>query len=49
MRYYASLKLNGYEVGKGYGSSKKHAKNVAARLSLINLTPTLHNQWLKRG
>ena len=42
MRFYGTLKLNGYLVGKGYGSNKKCVKNVAARLALINLTPTLY-------
>ena len=45
MRYYASLKLNGFEVGKGYGSNKKLAKNVAAGMALKNLCPTLHKEW----
>ena len=45
MRFYGTLKLNGYLVGKGYGSNKKCVKNVAARLALINLTPTLYAQW----
>ena len=45
MRFYGTLKLNGYLVGKGYGSNKKVVKNVAARLALINLTPTLYDQW----
>ena len=45
MRFYGTLKLNGYLVGKGYGSNKKVVKNVAARLALSNLTPTLYNQW----
>ena len=42
MRFYGTLKLNGYLVGKGYGSNKKMVKNVAARLALSNLTPTLY-------
>ena len=45
MRFYGTLKLNGYLVGKGYGSNKKVVKNVSARLALSNLTPTLYNQW----
>ena len=45
MRFYGTLKLNGYLVGKGYGSNKRVVKNVAARLALINLTPTLFEQW----
>ena len=50
MRFYGTLKLNGYLVGKGYGSNKKVVKNVAARLALISLTPTLYEQWkVSRG
>jgi hypothetical protein len=49
MRFFASLKLNQYEVGKGYGSNKKNAKNVAARLALTNLVPTLYSQWQKKN
>ena len=45
MRFYGTLKLNGFLVGKGYGSNKKIVKNVAARLALKNLTPTLYEQW----
>ena len=45
MRFYGTLKLNGFLVGKGYGSNKKMVKNVAARLALMNLTPTLYEQW----
>jgi dsRNA-specific ribonuclease len=45
MRFFASLKLNQYEVGKGYGSNKKNAKNIAAKLALNNLAPTLYAQW----
>ena len=45
MRFYGTLKLNGFLVGKGYGCNKKVVKNVAARLALMNLTPTLFKQW----
>jgi hypothetical protein len=48
MRYFASLKLNGFEVGKGYGSNKKLAKNVAAAMALKNLCPTLHKEWQRQ-
>jgi len=34
MRFLGVLKLNGYEVGKGYGANKKQAKNVAACFAL---------------
>ena len=42
MRFYGTLKFNGYTVGKGYGSNKKQVKQVAARLALMNLVPTLY-------
>jgi len=47
MRFFGTLKMNDYVVGKGYGGNKKQAKNVAARLSLQNLAPTLFEQWFK--
>lgn len=45
MRFYGTLKFNGYIVGKGYGSNKKQVKSVAARLALMNLVPTLYCEW----
>ena len=48
MRFYGTLKFNGYTVGKGYGSNKKQVKQVAARLALMNLVPTLYRQWKLR-
>ena len=45
MRFYGTLKLNGYIVGKGYGGNKKQVKCVASRLALMNLVPTLYRQW----
>ena len=41
MRFFGTLKLNGFLVGKGYGNNKRIVKNVAARLALMSLTPTL--------
>jgi len=45
MRFYGTLKFNGYIVGKGYGSNKKQVKQVASRFALMNLVPTLYRQW----
>ena len=45
MRFYGTLKFNGYVVGKGYGSNKKQVKSVAARVALMNLVPSLYRQW----
>lgn len=45
MRFFGTLKFNGYTVGKGYGSNKKQVKHVAAKLALMNLVPTLYRQW----
>jgi len=45
MRFFGTLKFNGYVVGKGYGSNKKQVKQVASRLALMNLVPTLYRQW----
>ena len=45
MRFYCTLKLNGQLVGKGYGSNKRSVKNIASRLTLENLAPTLFGQW----
>jgi len=45
MRFFGTLKFNGYLVGKGYGSNKKQVKQVAARVALMNLVPTLYRQW----
>lgn len=45
MRFYGTLKFNGYIVGKGYGSNKKQVKQVAARVALMNLVPRLYRQW----
>ncbi len=42
MRFYGTLKFNGYIVGKGYGSNKKQVKQVAARVALMNLVPKLY-------
>jgi len=49
MRFFGTLKFNGYLVGKGYGSNKKQVKSVAARLALMNLVPTLYRQWKKQN
>ena len=45
MRFFGTLKLNGFLVGKGYGNNKRVVKNVAARIALMTLTPTLFKQW----
>ena len=45
MRFYGTLKFNGFTVGKGYGCNKKQVKQVASRLALMNLVPTLYKQW----
>lgn len=45
MRFFGTLKFNGYTVGKGYGSNKKQVKQVAARLALMNLVPSLYRDW----
>lgn len=45
MRFYGTVKFNGYIVGKGYGGNKKQVKCVASRLALMNLVPTLYRQW----
>lgn len=34
MRFIATLNLNKFEVGKGYGANKKSAKMNAARIAL---------------
>ena len=48
MRFYGTLKLNGWLVGKGYGCNKKIVKNVAARLALQSVVPTLYQQWKQK-
>lgn len=48
MRFYGTLKFNGYVVGKGYGSNKKQVKQVASRVALMNLVPTLYREWKKQ-
>ena len=45
MRFYGTLKFNGYVVGKGYGANKKQVKQVAARVALMNLVPSLYREW----
>ena len=45
MRFFGKLRFNGYVVGQGYGSNKKQVKQVAARVALMNLVPTLYKQW----
>ena len=45
MRFYGTLKFNGFIVGKGYGCNKKQVKCVASRFALMNLVPTLYRQW----
>lgn len=45
MRFFGTLKFNGYVVGKGYGSNKKQVKQVASRVALMNLVPTMYRQW----
>jgi dsRNA-specific ribonuclease len=42
MRFFGTLKFNGYLVGKGYGSNKKQVKSVASKLALMNLVPSLY-------
>jgi len=34
MRFLATLSLNKFEVGKGYGANKKAAKMTAGRMAL---------------
>ena len=48
MRFFGTLKFNGFIVGKGYGGNKKQVKQVAARLALMNLVPTLYREWKKQ-
>lgn len=48
MRYFSSVKLNGKEVGRGIGSSKKQAKHIATVRALKNIAPTLYEQWRVR-
>lgn len=45
MRFLATLSLNKFEVGKGYGANKKFAKMSSARMALISLVPQVYAEW----
>ncbi len=45
MRYYASARINGKEVGRGLASSKKLAKSLACIHALRNIAPSLYEEW----
>ena len=47
MRYIATLHLNQFEVGKGYGSNKKLSKNTAARMALQGMVPNVYQEWVQ--
>jgi dsRNA-specific ribonuclease len=42
LRYLASARINGKEVGRGVAQSKKLAKILSAIQALKNLSPTLY-------
>ena len=48
MRFYGTLRFNGYVVGKGYGCNKKQVKQVASRVALMNLVPSLYREWKRQ-
>ncbi len=45
MRYLASARINGKEVGRGVAQSKKLAKVLSAMQALQNLSPALYEEW----
>lgn len=45
MRFIATLSLNKFEVGKGYGANKKLAKMSAARMALQGMVPNVYRDW----
>lgn len=45
LRFFASVKINGKEVGRGVASSKKQSRYLAAVQGLKNIAPTLYNEW----
>lgn len=47
MRYIATLHLNKYSVGKGYGANKKLAKMTAARMALQGIVPNVFKEWVQ--
>jgi dsRNA-specific ribonuclease len=46
MRFIATLSLNKFDVGKGYGANKKSAKMSAARMALQSLVPNVYFDWV---
>ncbi len=46
MRFLATLSLNKFEVGKGYGANKKSAKMTAARMALMGMVPNVYKEWV---
>jgi dsRNA-specific ribonuclease len=41
MRFVATLNLNKFAVGKGYGMNKKQAKTTASRMALQGMVPNV--------
>lgn len=46
MRFIATLSLNKYAVGKGYGANKKQAKMTAGRMALQGMVPNVYQEWV---
>ncbi len=46
MRFIATLNLNKYAVGKGYGANKKQAKMTAGRMALQGMVPNVYQEWV---
>lgn len=45
MRFVATLNLNKFAVGKGYGMNKKQAKTTASRMALQGMVPNVFQEW----
>ena len=46
MRFIATLSVNKFEVGKGYGANKRVAKMTAARMALQGMVPNVFQEWV---
>lgn len=46
MRFIATLSLNKFDIGKGYGANKKAAKMTAARMALQTMVSNVYKDWV---
>jgi len=49
MKFLTIVSLNGQDVSKGFGSSKKESKQAAVKILLKLLCPKIYQEWAKKN